>query len=95
MKISFRIIVSLLFVAALASLGFSLFQARSDEKRLTSDLEKRAVVLADSLQGSVEQMIESGSLKRLHMFVKRFNRRGNLDGIAILNSSGETTNSSP
>ena len=50
MKITIRLIVSLLFVVALAVFVFSFYEVRSEERRLASDLERRSFILAESLR---------------------------------------------
>jgi len=94
MKITLRIIISLLLASALVSFGFSSYQVRTERKLLLNELEKRAGLLADSLQSSVEQIFESGSIKRLKPLVRKFEKRGNLDGVAVLNSTGDLIESS-
>jgi len=83
MRLSFRIILSLVGVLALASLLFSYLQFRSEKRALQLDLEKRAQILAESLQESVEPLLEKGSPKSLQRIVERFGNREHLAGIAV------------
>jgi len=50
MKITIRLIVSLVFVIALVAIIFSFHQVRIERGRLVSDLELRTILLAESLQ---------------------------------------------
>jgi alpha,alpha-trehalose-phosphate synthase [UDP-forming] len=94
-KITLRITISLLFVAGLVALGFSLFQAHSERGHLLDEMEKRAATLGDGLQGSVEQALERGSTRRLKQIAQRFNRRGILDGVAVFDGAGNALEYSP
>ncbi len=89
MKITLRLIVSLTLVVALVATVFSFYQVREERIRLTSELERRAILLAESLQESVIPLVESGSLERLNRLVKRFGNRERLQGIAVYDSQGK------
>jgi alpha,alpha-trehalose-phosphate synthase [UDP-forming] len=88
MKITIRLIVSLLFVVALVAVIFSFYQARSEKIRLTSDMERRAIILAESLQEAVVPLVQSNSLSKLTSLVERFGNRERLKGIAVVDSQG-------
>lgn len=90
MKITIRLIVSLTFVVALVATVFSFYQVREERIRLTSELERRAILLAESLQESVIPLIESDSLKSLNRLVERFGNRQRLQGIAVYDNQGNT-----
>ncbi len=83
MRLSFRIILSLVAVLALASLLFSYFQFRAEKRTLQTDLQKRAQILGESLQESVEPLLEKSSPRALQRIVERFGNREHLAGIAI------------
>jgi trehalose-6-phosphate synthase len=83
MRITFRLILSLILGVTLVALGFSYFQIRQEEIRLREELELRAAVLAESLQESVEPLIEKGPSKNLQRIVERFGNRKRLSGVAI------------
>jgi len=83
MRLSFRIILSLVGVLALASLLFSYLQFRSEKRGLQLDLQKRAQILAESLQESVEPLLARSSPKALQRIVERFGNREHLAGIAV------------
>jgi trehalose 6-phosphate synthase len=83
MRLSFRIILSLVGVLALASLLFSYLQFRTEKHGLQMDLQKRAQILGESLQESVEPLLEKSSPKALQRIVERFGNREHLAGIAV------------
>jgi len=95
MKITIRLIVSLVFVVALVAVIFSFHQVRIEKARLVSDLERRTIILAESLQESVKPLVQSNSFTRLNRFVKRFGNRERLKGIAICNIQGNIIASTP
>lgn len=95
MKITIRLIVSLLLVVALVAVIFSFYQVRAERIRLTSELERRAIILAESLQESVIPLVQNNSLPRLNRFVERFGNRERLKGVAVLDRQGNIMASTP
>jgi trehalose-6-phosphate synthase len=89
LKITLRIIISILLASGLVSFAFSIDQVRSERKLMLGELEKRAALLGESLQSSVEQIFEAGSTKMLKPLARKFEKRGNLDGVAVFGSTGE------
>lgn len=83
MKIAFRLIVSLIAIVALVAVSFSVWQARQEELRLKSELERRGNILADSLKISVEPLLSADMTKYLPQIVEKFSNREKLVGIAI------------
>ncbi len=88
MKITIRLIVSLLFVIALVAVVFSFYQVRSEKIRLVNELERRTLVLAESLQESVNPLVQSNSLIKLNRLVERFGNRERLKGVAVYDQQG-------
>ncbi len=88
MKITFRLVVSLVLAVGLVAFAFSFFQVREERIRLTSELERRSVILAESLQESVIPLVTSGSSGKLNRIVQRFGNRERLQGIAVYDSRG-------
>src|SRR5215468_6027672 len=88
MRLSFRFVVFYLVLAlALASLVFSVFQYRTEQRGLRQDLRKRGQLLAESLQESVQPDLERGQRSRLERMVSRFGNREHLVGIAIYDTN--------
>ncbi len=95
MKITLRLIVSLVVVAALVASGFSYWQVQSERDRLRQELDVRAIILAESLQESVKELLRSNSPVRLKRLVDRFGNRESLVGVAVYDSLGVHLASSP
>ena len=89
MKITLRLVVSLVFVVGLVAVAFSFYQVRTERIRLTSDLERRSIILAESIQESVTPLITSESSKKLDYLVQRFSNRERFRGIAVHNATGQ------
>jgi trehalose 6-phosphate synthase len=88
MKITIRLVVSLVIMVAVVAFSFSLYQVNRDQQRLTADIERRSSILAESLQESVAPLIQSNSTSRLTRIVNRFGNRERLKGIAIFDRQG-------
>ena len=91
MKITIRLIVSLVIVVALVALAFSLYQVNRERDLLARDLERRAVILAESFQESLAPLIQSGAGSRLNRIVNRFGNRERLKGIIFDRQGGVIT----
>ena len=89
MKITIRLIVSLILVVALAVFAFSLYQVNSEKNRLARDLERRSIILAESLQESIAPLIQSNAIVKLNRIVERFGNRERLKGIAVFDTHGD------
>src|ERR1700685_1517047 len=83
MRMSLRLILSLIATVTLISILFTLYQVRADTRIRRSDLEKRAQILAESLQETVEPLWMKGANGSLRRIVERFGNRERLDGVAI------------
>jgi trehalose 6-phosphate synthase len=88
MKITIRLIVSLVLVVALAVFAFSLYQVNYEKNRLARDLERRSIILAESLQESIAPLIQSNAIAKLNRIVERFGNRERLKGIAVFDTHG-------
>ena len=89
MKITVRLVVSLVFVVGLVAGGFSFYQVRTEKIRLKSDLERRTILLAESIQESVTPLLLSDSSLKLSLLVQRFSNRAGFQGIAVHDADGE------
>jgi trehalose 6-phosphate synthase len=95
MKITLRLILSLLFVATFVASIFSYLQVRSERKILTNELERRSLILAESFQETMKEMWSTQSPAKLKRFVKRFGNRERLVGIVVYDVQGGILASSP
>jgi len=83
MRITFRLILSLIVGVTLVALVFSYLQVQQEERQLMEETERRAAVLAESLQESIEPLLDAKTSKNLQRIVERFGNRERLSGVAI------------
>src|SRR5580704_11710367 len=83
MRLSLRLIVSLVFAVTIVSVAFALYQVEAENRSRKNELEPRAQLLAESLQETVEPLLAKGAQDSLQRIVERFGNRERLDGIAI------------
>ena len=88
MKITVRLIVSLVLAAALVAAVSSYIQVEEEGGRMTHELDVRAAVIADGLQESIRVLLQANSPVRLKRLVDRFGNRERLVGIAVFDSGG-------
>ena len=94
MKITVRLIVSLLAAAVLVASVFSYYQVQNERDLLVQELNIRANVLGESMQESVKEYIQSNAQVKLKRMVERFGNRARLVGIVVYDSLGVTLVSS-
>ena len=95
MKITFRLIISLVLAAALVAGVSSYVQIQEERDRLTHELDVRASILAESLQESVKELLRANSAARLKRLVDQFGNRERLVGVAVCDSLGSVIAESP
>lgn len=84
MKITFRLIISILLSTALVVLVFSYAQTRSEEKRLDEELHLRAAVIAKSFKETIEAFLErTEDAGRIQKFVEKFQGHKRLTGLIV------------
>src|ERR1700730_3572621 len=86
MRLSFRLMLSLFVAITLVSLAFALYQVKAENRDQRRELERRAQILAESLQETVEPLLLKGAQEDLQRIVERFGNREHLAGIAIYDS---------
>lgn len=89
MKITFRLVVSLFLVVALAAVAFSYHQASEEKILLKAEVERRSVMLAESLHESITPLVQSNSTEKLRELVQRFCSRGKYQWIAVQDTRGQ------
>ncbi len=89
MRLTVRLVVSLVVGLALVSLVFSYYEVRTDKVQLRKDLDRRAEVLAESLEQNVVPLLQAKSNKELQKIVERFSNREHLLGVVIYDPQGE------
>jgi alpha,alpha-trehalose-phosphate synthase [UDP-forming] len=89
MRTTLKLISPLIVSVVVVSLLFAAYQVRTEHRILRNDLARRAEILGESLQESVEPQFDrplpDKSLQRL---VDRFGQREHLKGVAVYNSNG-------
>ncbi|HEY5593994.1 MAG TPA: hypothetical protein VIL61_02405, partial [Nitrospiria bacterium] len=88
MRISLRLIFSLVIVITLAVSLFAFLQVRQEKARLNEELGRRAGILAESLQETIEPLLEKGPSKNLQRIVEKFGNRERLSGVAVYDAQG-------
>ncbi len=90
MRMSLRLIVSLIVGVTLLSAVFAIFQQRAEKRGLRNDLAKRAEILAESLGANVEPLLAKSSRRNLQKIVTQFGNRERVTGIAVFDKSANT-----
>jgi hypothetical protein len=88
MKLSLRLIVSLVVSITLVTFLVARSQVRTEKRGLRTDLVRRAEILTESLQETVEPVVERGSTVQLQRLVERFGDREHLEGVAVYDPDG-------
>jgi alpha,alpha-trehalose-phosphate synthase [UDP-forming] len=83
MHLSHRLMLSLLGCVAAVSLVFAIYQAAEEMHGLKDELQRQAMVLAESQQAPVERMLRDGSVRDLQVLADRFQNHDQLAGMAI------------
>lgn len=89
MRITLRLIVSLVVTVAVVA-GFSAyFHVQQERSRLKDEMERRSRLLAESLQESVLPAIQMGFSVNLERLVEKFGNRERVSGMAIYDAKGK------
>ncbi len=88
MRSTLRLIFSLIIGVTLVAFIFSYLEVRQEERRLHEETERKAAILAESLQESIEPLLDAKSTKSLQRIVERFGNRERLSGVAVYDSRG-------
>ena len=89
MKLSLRLISLLAVAITVVTFIVAWGQVRSEKRALRVDLERRAEVLAESLQETIEPMVIRGPSPQLRRLVERFGNRERLAGVAVYDAEGK------
>ncbi|MDP9146282.1 MAG: trehalose-6-phosphate synthase, partial [Acidobacteriota bacterium] len=88
MRTTLKIVLPLIISVAVISLLFAAYQVRTEKRILRNDLSRRAEILGESLQESVEPQLDRGREKNLQRLVDRFGQREHLKGVAVYGPDG-------
>ncbi len=95
MKLSVRLIVSLVIGMAIVTFLIARSQVRSVKLGMRADLQRRAELLAESLQEIVEPAVAKHSHEQLRHIVDRFGNRQQLEGLIVYDGEGVILAESP
>ena len=88
MRISVRLIVSLVLAITLVSVIFALYEVHAENKNKRHDLDRRSQVIAESLRETMEALPANQSAQRIQQIIDRFGDRQLLTGVAVFDVSG-------
>jgi len=88
-RLSLRLILFLVAGITIVTFLVARNEVRSEKRGLRTDLERRAGILAESLQEIVEPALEHGSRDQLRRVVERFSNRERLAGVVVYDDGGK------
>ncbi|HEV2522256.1 MAG TPA: trehalose-6-phosphate synthase [Candidatus Acidoferrales bacterium] len=89
MRTALKMVLPLIVSVAVVSGLFAWYQVRTEKRTLRNDLSRRAEILGESLQESVEPLLDRAPDRSLQRLVDRFSEREHLKGVAVYNSEGK------
>jgi len=89
MRITLRLIVALVVTVAVVAAGSAYFHAQQESSRLNEEIERRSRLLAESLQESVQPLLQQGSSTNLQRLVEKFGNRERVTGLAVYDAKGQ------
>jgi alpha,alpha-trehalose-phosphate synthase [UDP-forming] len=89
MRTALKMVLPLIVSVAVVSGLFAWYQVRTEKRTLRNDLSRRAEILGDSLQESVEPLLDRAPDRNLQRLVDRFSEREHLKGVAVYNKEGK------
>ncbi len=90
MHLSRRLMFSLFGAVAAVSMIFALYQVQAERHALNDEMQRQAIILAESQASTVERLLESGSGNELQALVDQFRNHQQLAGMAIYDGNGRT-----
>src|SRR5580700_8916937 len=87
MRTSIKMVLPLIASVAVGCLLFAGYQVNTERRILRKDLSRRAAMLGDTLQDSVEPLLDRKP-DGIQSLVERFSQRENLKGVAVYNADG-------
>src|SRR5947209_8050773 len=91
MRTAFKLILPLIISVAVVSVLYAAYQVRTERRHLRQELDRRAEVLAESLQEAVEPLMgeDVGAARtNLQRIVARFGQREHLKAIGVYDPVG-------
>jgi uncharacterized membrane protein affecting hemolysin expression len=94
-RLSLRLILFLIVGITLVTFLVARSQVRGEKRGLRADLERRAGILAESLQEIIEPALERGSHDQLRHIVERYGNRERLAGVVVYDPQGNVIAETP
>ena len=91
MRTALKMVLPLIVSVAVVSGLFAWYQVRTERRILRSDLSRRAEILGEALQESVEPLMDRAPDRNLQRLVERFSDREHLKGVAVYDAAGKTS----
>ena len=88
MRLSLRFVLSLIGGDTAVSLVFALFQAGTEMEAETHEIQRQALILAESRQKAIEPLVQHGAFSELQAAVDRFQNHERLTGMAVYDANG-------
>src|SRR5579859_3601934 len=89
MRLSYRLILSLIAGMTAISMILATYQAGVEMQALRDDVARHALEVADSQQAQAETLLARGSHEELQAFVDRFQNHERLAGVALFDAKGQ------
>ncbi len=83
MRVLLRFVCLLVVCVLLVSVFSSYYQVQREKRNLRSELQKRAEVLAESLEQNVEALLQANAAGAVERKLKRFDNKDHLIGVAV------------
>jgi trehalose-6-phosphate synthase len=89
MRTALKMVLPLIVSVAVVSGLFAWYQVRTERRVLRNDLSRRAEILGEALQESVEPLLDRAPDRNLQRLVERFGEREHLKGVAVYDAEGK------
>jgi trehalose-6-phosphate synthase len=89
MRLSRRLMLSLLGGVAVVSLAFALYQVLAETHALKDEVQRQALVLAETQKGPAELALQHGSPAELQSLVDQFQNHERMAGVAVYGAEGQ------
>jgi trehalose-6-phosphate synthase len=88
MRTALKMVLPLIVSVAVVSVLFAWYQVNTERRLLRNDLSRRADILGEALQESVEPLLNRAPDRNLQRLVERFGEREHLKGVAVYAADG-------
>lgn len=88
MRITFRLIASLIVVVVLVALVSAWFNVRHEKIKLYDEIHTNSALLAESFKESVLPRLEAGNKLALQRLADKFQNQKKLEGVAVYDAAG-------